>query len=293
MRLLNVGCGRCIHPDWTNIDMVAHAPSVIEHDLRRGLPFSDDSFDGIYSSHVLEHLTPASADAMLAECRRVLRPGGVLRIVVPDLEGITREYLHALEKAAATGDDRSLANHQWMTIELIDQLVRERSGGRMGPLLGNPDVINRDFIRQRLGHETDGNSKLQELAHQRSVWQTLTRYLRRKSQRLGNSVAEVAVRCVHGRSGRDAYRECRFRQCGEVHRWMYDRVSLAKLLTDRGFSEARVCRAEESQIDRFDEFQLDRDGTQIRKPDSLFMEAINADCADESKTTASARRHAA
>lgn len=292
MQLLNVGCGRCIHADWTNIDMVSHAPGVIQHDLRSGLPFDDASFDGVYSSHVLEHLTPDSANAMLVECKRVLRVGGTLRIVVPDLEGIAREYLNTLDRAAANIDDTSVADHRWMTIELIDQLVRHRSGGRMGPLMWDDQTVNHEFIRRRIGHEVSGNSKL-DADDQHSNWQAIGHYLRRKFRKLGNATAELAVRACHGRDGRDAYRECRFRQSGEVHRWMYDRVSLAALLVEHQFIDARVCRAEESRIDGFDGFQLDRDGEQIRKPDSLFMEATKVDSVGQSATNRFPIRYAA
>ncbi len=66
----------------------------------------------------------------------------------------------------------------------------------------------------------------------------------------------------------------RFRQSGEVHKWMYDRVSLGQLLQQAGFVQIRVCAANESSIPDFNRYQLDilGDGT-TRKPDSLFMEA--------------------
>ena len=55
---------------------------------------------------------------------------------------------------------------------------------------------------------------------------------------------------------------------------MYDRLSLAAAMANAGLHDVRVCRADESRIDDFDGFQLDRDGDQVRKPDSLFMEGI-------------------
>ena len=66
----------------------------------------------------------------------------------------------------------------------------------------------------------------------------------------------------------------RFRLSGEVHQWMYDRVSLGRLLTSAGFSEVRVCQAQDSAIADFASYQLDTDEAgAVRKPDSLFMEA--------------------
>lgn len=69
---------------------------ILHHDVRRGLPFTTGSVAGIFAAHFLEHLTPAEARALLAECRRVLVPGGALRVIVPDLEAMTRAYVDSL-----------------------------------------------------------------------------------------------------------------------------------------------------------------------------------------------------
>jgi SAM-dependent methyltransferase len=57
------------------------------------LPHDTASVDAIYSSHMLEHMFRDDAEAFLEECHRILRPGGVLRLAVPDLEQEAREYL--------------------------------------------------------------------------------------------------------------------------------------------------------------------------------------------------------
>jgi SAM-dependent methyltransferase len=61
---------------------------IVIHDLRKPLPFPDNSFCAVYGSHVLEHLYLEQAKRLLKECLRVLQPGGVLRLVVPDLQAI-------------------------------------------------------------------------------------------------------------------------------------------------------------------------------------------------------------
>ncbi|QDT03590.1 hypothetical protein K227x_19740 [Rubripirellula lacrimiformis] len=268
MKLLNVGCGRCYHPAWTNIDLVAATPEVRAYDLRRGLPYADHSFDGVYHSHVLEHLSPDAARSMLRECRRVLSPGGVLRVVVPDLEGITQQYLQTLHQAdLSDGDPESLAKHRWMTLELIDQMTRQSSGGLMGQTIRQPEATPTEFIESRLGHQVSGNAKVK---NRKTIAMRVTRCLSDARKQL----ALAAVTLIDGSSGRAAYREGRFRQSGEIHRWMYDRVSLGRLLVELGFDAPRPCRAEESRIHHFDSYQLDRDGESIRKPDSLFFEAV-------------------
>jgi SAM-dependent methyltransferase len=64
----------------------------VHHDLRCGLPFPDASVDFLYISHALHHLYRAEAAKLLGEVIRTLKPGGTIRIVVPDLEYIMSLY---------------------------------------------------------------------------------------------------------------------------------------------------------------------------------------------------------
>lgn len=70
-------------------------PNVLIHDIRKPLPFRTNSLSAIYASHLLEHLYLEEAKHLLKECYRVLEPGGVLRMVVPDLRAIVLEYIEA------------------------------------------------------------------------------------------------------------------------------------------------------------------------------------------------------
>jgi len=82
---------------------IGHWPTAVKYcDIRRGLGFGSDSVAVVYSCHMLEHLYRADALRFLVEARRVLKPGGVLRIVVPDLNAIVGWYLAHQREAAAT-----------------------------------------------------------------------------------------------------------------------------------------------------------------------------------------------
>ena len=94
----NLGCGSQICPDWINIDLVRTGPGVVAHDLSTGIPLPDASCEVVYHSHVLEHLRRPDARFFMRECFRVLKPGGILRVAVPDLEQICRQYLLALDR---------------------------------------------------------------------------------------------------------------------------------------------------------------------------------------------------
>ena len=271
MRLLNIGCGPLVHPAWTNLDINPWSPYVISHDIRRGLPFSDSEFDACYSSHVLEHLTPGQARRTLAECSRVLKVAGIIRIVVPDLESIVRNYLQTLEdaKAGATGSEQ---NYDWMMLELLDQMVRDVSGGDMARYLSNPDIRNKEFVAARVGIEAN-----QYWRSGKELPIRLPRPLARKIpilvRRIRLTLAELSVRCLAGSEAKVSFSEGLFRRGGEIHRWAYDRFSLGRLLARSEFVNIRVCEAHESGIPDFCHYELDIVGGQIRKPDSLFMEA--------------------
>ena len=98
---LNLGCGTTYHRRWVNMDLLPSAPEVIKHDLYDPLPFSDGTFEIVYNSHVLEHLHRGHVQDFLLECRRVLQPEGIIRVVVPDLEQLAKSYLARLEGALA------------------------------------------------------------------------------------------------------------------------------------------------------------------------------------------------
>jgi hypothetical protein len=273
-RYLNIGCGGSFHPSWYNLDLVSSSPHVRAHDLRNGLPFPAASFEACYHSHVLEHMTPAQGRSLIAECHRVLAPGGILRVVVPDLEGIAREYLAALERSAG-GDISAEADHAWMALELLDQTVRPASGGEMAGYLEDPAIPNREFVRSRLGVEAEAFWEGERGRPARSLWH------RMRSKGMGWWVTSVRrglaaglVRVVAGPTALAAFREGLFRHSGEVHRCMYDRLSLGRLLERAGFSEVRVCRPDESRIPQFNRYHLDVVGGKVRKPDSLFMEGV-------------------
>lgn len=84
---LNLGCGTNRLPGWDNHDT--------DVDISKPLPFSDGHADYILCEHCMEHIDYYAAVAFLKECRRVLRPGGVVRIATPSIERIRREGTQA------------------------------------------------------------------------------------------------------------------------------------------------------------------------------------------------------
>ena len=82
---LNWGCGGAGEPGWINSD-VKQGPRIdVAGDILAGLPLDADTFDYVVSIHALPELPLDAQVPALAELRRVLRPGGVLRLALPDL----------------------------------------------------------------------------------------------------------------------------------------------------------------------------------------------------------------
>ncbi len=88
---LHVGCGTKIKKGWVNIDLSSRADIVL--DLREPLPFLQNSCAIVYSEHFLEHIDyPEPTQSFLKECYRVLEPGGLFSVGVPDTEWPIAEY---------------------------------------------------------------------------------------------------------------------------------------------------------------------------------------------------------
>ncbi len=90
---LHFGCGPRILPGWVNIDGWASPGIDFTTDLRQPLPFGDGSCRLIFTEHVFEHIDVEYRLPVLREFFRILRPGGILRIVVPDCEQFVSAYL--------------------------------------------------------------------------------------------------------------------------------------------------------------------------------------------------------
>lgn len=119
---LNLGCGSQVPDGWINVDYALGAklaklplfplinarlklfdlnwnPKILLHDLTKRLPWADNSVDAVYSSYTLEHFSKQDGRHFLTECRRVLRVGGIIRILVPDLRHDVLEYMEGRVKA--------------------------------------------------------------------------------------------------------------------------------------------------------------------------------------------------
>lgn len=270
---LHLGCGKRFHPDWDNLDFTPLIEGVIVHNLTKPLPYSTDSVDCCHTAHVLGHFPKEQARDFLNEQLRVLKPGGIARFAVPDLQQVIHEY-RELIGPLCEGDYRRAADYEWNQIELYDQVARSSYGGKMAKFLAQDPVPNRDYIIARIGEE--GRALMDDPPDGKIV-QTkfdlshLGYYL--KKARL--KVTRGVVRVLAGKEAAQAFREGCFRRfSGEVQWRVYDQYSLTRDLTAIGFADIRKCHHDESRIPDFKSYAFDSDEQGIeRKPESLYLEA--------------------
>lgn len=114
MRGINCGCGSFLRPACLNVDRLQMADGAgntprpgklarvqiddetvyyMQHDLEKAFPLPDAAFDWGYSEHFIEHVSPAQAIDWLTEMRRIIKPGGLLRLTTPDLRKYIEGYL--------------------------------------------------------------------------------------------------------------------------------------------------------------------------------------------------------
>ncbi len=131
---LNVGCGSQPTPGWVNFDMFV-SNEVDCWDCGQGLPFADASVRAVYSEHAFEHFdADVAAPAFLAECFRCLKPGGVLRLVVPDAGAYLKAYalgwaelarMRPLTATVAGWEDPWLGHVYETPMQLINAVFRQ------------------------------------------------------------------------------------------------------------------------------------------------------------------------
>ena len=268
---LNVGRGTHYHAEWGNINVNPSASDVMQFDIANGLPFNKNEFDVVYSSHMLEHLSQSDGIRFLKEMYRVLKPDGVIRIVVPDLEGICRVYLGKLAEIRA-GNESAVYDYEWMRLELLDQIARESGGGEMLRFLLNPSIPNKDFVVSRIGQEA------------RNIWKQDPGKAPIGTARPNDKIScwieklkSGIVTALFGKEAAQAIRIGRFRLSGENHKFMYDEYSCRNALSQAGFINAVQKSASDSAIMNFASYGLDvlPDG-EVRKPNSIFIEASKA-----------------
>ena len=112
--------------------------NILLFDVRKGLPYQDSFLRYVYSSHFFEHLYADEARAFLLECFRVSKPGGILRLAVPDLEICCRCYWESVSREDLAADNHAPAADILVAESMMapDAAPQGFVNGILRPLLG-------------------------------------------------------------------------------------------------------------------------------------------------------------
>lgn len=132
-RKLHLGVGKCYLPKeegWTNIDVFSSVTADEYMDVR-ALDFDRQTFDLIYASHIAEHIQRHQILATLGHWKSLLKPGGTLRLAVPNFEAVCAHYsihhdLKVLTGLLYGGQNHPLNRHclafdQYLLREMLEQ----------------------------------------------------------------------------------------------------------------------------------------------------------------------------
>ena len=232
---------------------------ILYYDIRRPFPFEDNSFDGIYAFHIIEHLTPVEAGVFALELFRVLKPGGICRISTPDLEEITREYLKQLNECWERPTEKNVVRYDWIKLEMLDQMVRDKNGGVMKETV-EAGYFDPEYAKERYGEvfrefvapppEPGPSDKTRQGS---AVVKKLTpsKLVRAVINRLRGLVYRYQLKKKEAMLGGDPRRTL------EINKWTHDRLSLKLLLSEAGFTSFKKKTYAQSDIPGWDRYQLD------------------------------------
>jgi SAM-dependent methyltransferase len=235
---------------------------ILYHDLTKPLPFESNSFHAINAYHVFEHLSLRDGERFAVEIERILKPGGIFRISVPDLERIAREYIDYLEKSLRDPSLTNLQRYHWTVLEMIDQATRDKTGGMMMEAVkaGNLDT---DFIMERYSDVFAPFLKKEEGSKKTSSYQPPPpKSIGEKlspahvggaiKRRLDKLLYQVRLKNKRWQTGGEP------RKTKEAVRWMHDRLSLRILVEKTGFVDFHQMDFNKSDIPHWNELDLDQ-----------------------------------
>lgn len=104
LKKLYIGCNDHILGGWLNSDCFPQSASVLHLDATKHFPFEENTFDFVFSEHMIEHVSYSQGLQMLSKCYRVLKKGGKTRISTPDLSSLIALY----------GADKSVLQEQYI-----------------------------------------------------------------------------------------------------------------------------------------------------------------------------------
>lgn len=269
---INLGCGPVFvdSPEWINLDYSPSAPTVRKANLLGRLPLEDATASVVYSSHFFEHVPRPIVPGLLGECFRILKPGGYVRFVLPDMENMVREYTRMRERGEHEKAD-------FVVLEMIDQCVRSVPGGELGRLysklkqapVAQLDLIN--FICERTGENQHAGSSVAQMPYRGGMG--IIRLMQRGRGRAERVWTQAVLRLLP-----KAFRtqNVSLAGVGERHHWLWDFHQLQQELEVAGFTGVQRRTSDSSAITDFPfrPLDIDVDGRPRKGAESMYVEAF-------------------
>ena len=224
------------------------------------LEFADETFDAVYVNHVFEHLTPSQGELCARQIFNALKPGGIWRVSVPDLEWLCQHYLETLSAADSHPTRENAVRYRWAVMSIFEQMVRNRSGGLMQDAIEQGDYDDAqlrqlfgDMLRPLVERTQSARSRAADAGRQ-------PRQARRRRSFTFRAVLGRIYRAARTILGEPPPYTDRLdpRVTKEAVQWMYDRFSLRCLVEQAGFEDVRQMDHLSSSIPGWSAYDFDR-----------------------------------
>ena len=268
---LNIACGDKFIEDssWTNVDFTSHSPSIKKANILDGLPYDDNSFDVVYSSHFIEHIPEGKIEFFFNDIYRILKPQGLIRLVTPDLEFLNNEY-------KINYDKKAFKKANFITSLTIDQCVRSVPGWKLKKDMDNfynsNDIEMIDYIKLLIGPEAfeyiDSNDN--------TFIEKVFSRIKKDPRFIFNILVMIRVK-IFSFFLPKSFRELNLSSAsiGEKHMWLYDFNSISELLKNSSFIDIKRTNFNESNYHNYIFSKLDIKNSLPRKGiHQLFVEAL-------------------
>lgn len=274
IKLVNIACGDVYikNNNWVNLDIISNNKYVTKINLLNKLPFLDNSVDAIYCSHFLEHIPIDKVSNFLHECFRILKKGGVLRLVLPDFESLSKEYLKQVKL-------KNKVKSKIVLLTIIDQCVRKKPGGLLNEFY--KDLLTKKKVKKsEIKYLTFLNGVDFETKSKNKSKRTFNSYIQKIYSLIKIIFLNIWLRFIMMLLPKTFKEQnISLARIGELHHWIWDYYSLSDYLVKAGFSKTirQKYNMTISKVSKLYIFDQDRKKKMSRGIESMYIESLKND----------------